>query len=101
MFSWEINIWLWLGLLFGYFVFDILYAKYVMCVQKLWASKAANISVLMYLLGILGTVQVVDNLINIVPIVAGSWLGTYATLRFEIKRKNDKRRSNKVSNKVV
>jgi hypothetical protein len=87
----EINFWIWLGLFFTYLVFDILYVQYILCVSKLNAFQAANISVIMYFLTAFGTVQYVDNFLNIIPIIIGSWLGTYVTLRYEIRRKNKKK----------
>ena len=88
MLSWAINIWLWLGLFGLYFVLDGMYTKNIIAIQELNPNKAANLSALQYLFGILGTYLCVKtSLINIVPIVAGAWLGTNFIVRQERKKK--------------
>jgi hypothetical protein len=84
----EVNGLIWIGLFFTYLVFDILYVQYILCVSKLNAFQAANIGVIMYFLTAFGTIQYVSNFINIIPIIIGSWLGTYFTLKYEIRRKD-------------
>lgn len=64
-----------------YFFIDMLYAKYIQKVQENDAIWAANISVLTFVLAGYGTIEIVNNFINIVPICLGAWLGTYVTLR--------------------
>lgn len=95
MFSWQINIWLWLGLLVGYFVFDTAYAKYTIYTQKLKSLKAANTSVFMLVMGIAGTYVALKNLFNIAPMALGCWLGTFLTIEWELKLK----KKNKISRK--
>jgi hypothetical protein len=106
MFSWEINIWLWLALLPTYFILDGIGAKNILATNKLNRVTAANTSALMYLFGVIGSyICVKEGLINLVPILIGAWLGTYSSVTWEIKirkkQRNDKRASNKVSNKLV
>ena len=90
----EIKILVWIILFIVYFAFDILYTRYIMSVTKLKAIQAANISVIMYGLTALGTIQYVENLLNIIPIVIGSWVGTYVIIRYEIRKK----KKNEISN---
>jgi hypothetical protein len=87
----EINIFIWIGLFVLYFIFDIVYVKYVLSVGKLNAFQAANMSALLYLLTAIGTIQYVNNFLNIIPIILGSWLGTYLILWYENKKKKDKK----------
>ena len=94
----NINLITWAILFFVYLIYDILYAKYILYVSKLNAFKAANTGVLLYMLVAYGTVQYVTNLWNIIPIVLGSWIGTYFTIRYENKRKQ-KRKLNIGKNK--
>jgi hypothetical protein len=92
-FSWEVNGWLWAALLFGYFVFDTSYAKYTIYTQQLKSVSAANTSVFMLLMGVAGTLVAYNNLINLVPMAVGCWLGTFLAIEWEIKlkKKNGKR----------
>ena len=89
--NFNIDFLIWIGLFFTYLVFDVLYVWYILAVSKLNAFQAANIGVIMYFLTAFGTIQYVSNFINIIPIIIGSWLGTYFTLKYEIKRKDKKR----------
>jgi uncharacterized protein YneF (UPF0154 family) len=85
--SWTINIWLWLGLIILYFILDGMYTRNIIAIHKLRPNSAANTSAVQYLFGILGTYLCVKtSLINIIPIVIGAWLGTYFTVKWEIKR---------------
>jgi hypothetical protein len=91
----EIKIITWLGLFAIYFIFDILYVRYVLSVSKLNAFQAANIGALMYLLTGIGIVQFVDNFLNIIPIIIGSWFGTFLAIKFE-SYKNKKKKDKKI-----
>ena len=77
-----------------YFVFDILYAKYILAVNKLRAMRSANISATLYVLSAIGTLGYVDNILYIIPIITGTWLGTYVSLtiasKYKIKKRNKK-----------
>ena len=77
-----------------YFIFDILYAKYILAVSKLKALRSANISVTLYVLSAVGTLSYVDNILYIIPILIGTWLGTYLSLlvtsKYKIKKKGKK-----------
>ena len=70
-----------------YFIFDILYAKYILAVSKLRALRSANISAVLYILSAIGTLSYVDNILYIVPILGGTWLGTYLSLAVATKNK--------------
>jgi putative effector of murein hydrolase len=83
----EIKFWTWVVLFLIYFVFDILYAKYIIAVSKRNALLAANTSVLILVLSVYGTVSYIDSYINIIPIVVGCWCGTFFCLKW--KRKKD------------
>jgi len=88
----DINLWTWLILFVIYFAFDILYAKYILSVNKLRALKAANLSAVLYLLTVYGTIEYVENVINVIPILLGSWLGTYVSLKVILKNKYKKKK---------
>ncbi len=91
----EINLWTWLILFVIYFIFDILYAKYIISVNKLRALRSANISVVMYLLTVFGTIAYVENFINVIPILLGSWLGTYVSISVILRNKIKNKKKNK------
>ena len=73
----------WVSLFMVYFLIDVLYAKYILAVQRSNAVWAANISVLTFVLAGYGTVEIVNNFLNIVPICFGAWCGTFLTVRNE------------------
>ena len=77
-------------LLVIYFVFDILYAKYILAVSKLRAMRSANLSVTLQILSVIGTLKYVDNVLYTFPILIGIWLGTYFSLKIAANRKGKK-----------
>ena len=93
--NFDINILTWIGLFAMYFIFDMLYVKYVLSVSKLNAMQAANISVLMYLITSIGIITFVNNFLNIIPIIIGSWGGTYLILKYEGKKRDKKGKKSK------
>ena len=75
-----------------YFILDGMYTKNIIAIQELNPNKAASLSALQYLFGILGTYLCVKtSLINIIPIVAGAWLGTNLIVRWERKKNEQKK----------
>ena len=82
-------------LLVTYFIFDILYSKYILAVHKLRAVRSANLSVILQVLSVIGVLKYVDNILYTIPILIGIWLGTYTSLtisaKYEIKRKKGKK----------
>lgn len=77
----DVNILSWIGLFFAYFFLDIIYILNVQAISKRNAFMVANTSVLLFFLGVWGTVSYIDNLINLVPIVVGSYLGSYLSVK--------------------
>lgn len=73
-----------------YFIFDIVYAKYIISVNSLKALKSANYSVVLQILSVVGTLKFVDNVLYTIPILLGIWLGTYSSLWLALKRKTEK-----------
>jgi hypothetical protein len=78
----EISIWLWIALFFIYLTFDAIYILYIQSVQVVKPIKAANLSVILFLLTAYGTIEYVNNFINIIPIIFGAWLGSFLTLKW-------------------
>lgn len=82
----------WVGLFVAYFFYEYVGTKNIIATNKLKAYTASNTGALMYLIGILGTyLCVTEGLINIIPIIIGSWLGTYYSVEAEIKIQKNKK----------
>ena len=82
------NIWLWLALIPSYYLYEYYGTKNQLATNKLKAVRASNTGALMYVIGIVGTYLCVkEGLINIIPILIGSWFGTYYSIKWE-KNKN-------------
>ena len=67
----------------AYIVIDILYALYVVYVGKRNAFGAAIASALLYSLGAYGVVTFSKNILYVIPLAAGAFLGTYFTIKFQ------------------
>ena len=65
------------------FIYDMLWAACVNSVRNRQAVRAANQSLLIYVLALVSTVLIVEkNIFAVVAFGAGNWLGTYITVRF-------------------
>jgi hypothetical protein len=71
------------GIIFlTYVAVDILYAAYIICVERRRAMAAAAISSLLYSLLAYGVITYSSNPLYLVPLAAGAFVGTYATVSF-------------------
>ena len=98
----DVNLWLWLAILPSYFLYEYVGTKNIIATSKLRPIESSNTGAIMYVIGILGTyLCVTEGLVNIIPIIIGSWLGTYYSVKAEIKiqkkRKKNGRRSSLVA----
>lgn len=84
----QINIWIFLGLIVLYFILDIIYSNYVISIGRLRALKTANYSTFLMFLTGLATFEYVQNIWYLLPICLGSWLGSFISIKIEIKQKN-------------
>jgi hypothetical protein len=66
-----------------YVVIDMLYALYILCVGKHQALAAAAISSILYSLLAFGVVSYSKNILYLIPLASGAFLGTYITVRFK------------------
>lgn len=71
-----------------YFIFDALSTLYLKAVQELKAIKASNLSTILYLMSVYGTIEYINNFACIIPIAIGGWLGSYVTIKW-VKRKSE------------
>lgn len=65
-----------------YVAVDVLYALYVMAVGRGKPLAAACISSVLYSLLAFGVVTYSSNMLYLVPLASGAFLGTYLTVRF-------------------
>lgn len=84
----------WVLLFFVSIVYDIVYTKSIIHISKLNAGAAANFSAILYFMIAFSTIQYIEQPFNVIPLIIGSWLGTYGILKLE-KYKRDKRRKEK------
>jgi len=73
----------------AYFFVDGLYAYYTLAVINLKPYTSATVGALMYFLLAIGIINYVNNLLYLIPLVIGSWLGTF-TVVFVKKRIKEK-----------
>lgn len=66
-----------------YFLIDILYAFYVIYVGKRDAMRAAFASSALYSLAAYGVITYSRNIIYVLPLAAGAFLGTYVIVKFK------------------
>lgn len=65
-----------------YVFFDILYALYVICVSRRQAVAASAISSLLYSLGAYGVMNYLHNILYLIPLALGAFIGTYVAVRY-------------------
>jgi uncharacterized protein YebE (UPF0316 family) len=65
-----------------YVFFDILYALYVICVSKRQAFAASAISSLLYSLGAYGVMNYLHNVLYLIPLAIGAFIGTYVAVKY-------------------
>lgn len=71
---------------FTYIWVDILYAYYIICVERRRAFRAACVSSFLYSLLAFGVVSYSKNIWYLAPLATGAWLGTFITVRWQRKR---------------
>ena len=77
----EIRVLTWVLLFFSAFTLDIFTVLYTKAIVAKRGLRAANISVVLFLLSVYGTINYISDPINIVPIALGYWLGSYVSVR--------------------
>lgn len=87
---------IWVMLFFVSIIYDIVYTKSVLHISRLDAAPAANLSVVLYLMMAYGTVNYMSNLLNLIPLALGAWVGTYGILKWEKYRQNKYEKQQKI-----
>jgi hypothetical protein len=68
-----------------YVAVDILYAAYIICVERRRALASAAISSVLYSLLAFGVITYSKNPLYLIPLAAGAFLGTYVTVLYNSK----------------
>ena len=61
---------------------DFIYAIYYIFVSKKKAFMASNAAVALYLIGSFSTIAYLGNYLYLVPIILGSYIGTYIAVKY-------------------
>jgi hypothetical protein len=71
-----------LAVFFVYIVTDGLYALYTLSVSKELPARAASFGAIMHFFLAFGVINYVNNFLYVIPLAAGSWVGTYLCIKF-------------------
>lgn len=82
-FDWRVA----LLLFIAYACVDAIFVLYTLAVTKHQATKAANFSFIYYLVVAVGVIQYVHNILYVLVVASGSWLGTLLVVRREKLKK--------------
>jgi hypothetical protein len=70
-------------ILLVYIVVDMLYAYYIICVEKRDPWKAAAVSSVLYSLLAFGVVSYSKNILYLFPLATGAFIGTFITVSWK------------------
>lgn len=70
------------GVFLAYAIVDGLYVYYTLTVTRKKPAAAATSGILIHVLVIFGVLSYVENILYVIPLVFGSWLGTYFTVKY-------------------
>jgi hypothetical protein len=65
-----------------YVAVDVLYAAYIICVERRRALAAAAISSVLYSLLAFGVITYSKNPLYLIPLAAGAFVGTFVTVLY-------------------
>jgi fatty acid desaturase len=82
----DFNVVIGLGVFFAYVVIDALNTYYTSAVAEKRPAAAATTGAVVYILLAFGIVSFTENILYIVPLVLGSWIGTFLVV-WHTKRK--------------
>ena len=84
------NLYLAVALFLAYILIDALYAIYTFSIAKNRPLLAATSGTMMYGLALFGLSEFAKNNYYLVPILSGSWVGTYFTVILINRKKKTK-----------
>lgn len=67
----------------AYFLIDMMYALYIICVNKRQAFYAAMLTAAIYSLLAFGVVSYSKNILYLIPLASGAFLGTFVTVKLK------------------
>lgn len=71
---------------FLFVVMDILYAYYTLAITRVLPFRASSAAAVMYFVNAVGVLNYIDNKLYLVPIAAGSFIGTYLMMKREERK---------------
>lgn len=77
-FSWEMALFVFVI----YIVIDALYAIYIRRTAEKNALSSANYGAILHIFLAIGVISYVNNFLYIIPLVLGSWVGTYLAVKY-------------------
>jgi hypothetical protein len=83
----DFNWWTALTVFVVYILFDILYALYVICVSQQRAMAAGVVSSVLYSLGAYGVMNYTHNVLYLIPLGVGAFIGTYIAVTYMSRRR--------------
>ena len=76
----NIDILTWVLLFVTSFIFDVFTVVYTKAIVQKKGLLAANVSVVLFLLGIYGTINCVSDIHNVIPVAVGYWAGSFVSV---------------------
>lgn len=73
---------------FAYIFIDALYAWYTLSVVKLDEWNSATTGVIIHAFLVFGVINYTQNFLYVIPLLAGSWIGTFFFVRMERLKRN-------------
>jgi len=71
------------AIFFTYVLIDMLYAWYIICVNKRQAVTAAILTSIIYSLLAFGVVSYSKNIFYLIPLASGAFTGTFLMVKFK------------------
>ena len=72
-----------------YLVFDMLYAYYILALTESKAFKSAITSAIIMGMSLFGTIEIIRNHWNAIPIIIGCFCGSYLTVKLQQLKQAD------------
>ncbi len=79
----EFNFFIAIGILVAYAVIDALNTHYTAAVAQKRPVVAASSGAIVYILIAFGIISFTENILYLIPLVIGSWTGTFFVVRFQ------------------
>ena len=67
----------------AYFAIDMMYALYIICVNRRQAMSAALLTAAIYSLLAFGVVSYSKNILYLIPLASGAFFGTFITVKLK------------------